>query len=169
MLQIEIRDELPEDYEQIKQITIAAFTNHPYSNCREYILVEKLREKKSLTVSLVAIVNGEVAGHVAFSPIITGGSFCDWYGVGPLSVKPELQKHGIGSALMRAGMEKIKATGGKGCVLVGDLLYYARFGYHHSDVMTFPHAPKENFVVLSLGGEEISGEVEFDTAFAECA
>jgi predicted N-acetyltransferase YhbS len=169
MLQIEIRDELPEDYEQITQITIAAFTNHPYSNCREYILVEKLREKKSLTVSLVAIVNGEVAGHVAFSPVQVAGIACNWYSVGPLSVKPELQKQGIGSALMRAGMEKIKGIGGQGCVLVGDPLYYVRFGYHNSDIMTFPHAPKENFMIIEFGGGEIPGEVDFDAAFAECA
>jgi putative acetyltransferase len=169
MLQIEIRDELPKDYEQITQITIAAFTNHPYSNCREYLLVQKLREKKSLTVSLVAMVKGEVAGHVAFSPVRIAGVFCGWYGVGPLSVKPELQKKGIGSALMRAGMEKMKSLGAKGCVLVGDPMYYARFGYHNSDGMTFQHAPEENFVVLALGGEEMPGKVEFDAAFAECA
>jgi putative acetyltransferase len=169
MLQIEIRDEFPIDYEQITKITIAAFTGHPYSNCKEYILVQKLREKKSMTVSLVAIVNGEVAGHIAFSPVLIAGKSCDWYGVGPLSVNPELQKQGIGSALMKAGIEKIKALGGKGCVLVGDPDYYVRFGYRNSDVMTFSHAPKENFMIIEFGGGEIPGEVDFDAAFAECA
>ena len=166
MLNIIIRDESPQDYNGITRITMAAFTGHPYSRNTEQFIVEKLRETKKLSVSLVAVGNEEVVGHVAFSPVTINGKFCNWYGVGPLSVKPALWKQGIGSALMRTGMEKIKTLHGEGCVLVGDPLYYIRFGYHTSDKLTFAHAPKENFLILPFSEKEISGEVEFDEAFA---
>lgn len=162
-----IRDEREGDAAAIRAVTLAAFAGMPYSQQTEAAIVEALRAANALAVSLVAVEGGEVAGHVAFSPIaIDGADAPGWFGVGPLSVRPGRQRAGIGSALMRAGIERVKAPGGKGCVLVGDPAYYRRFGFEASTSLSCPGLPAEYFQVLVLASEMPSGAVAFHPAFA---
>jgi putative acetyltransferase len=63
------------------------------------------------------------------SPVAVSEGSLDWYGLGPISVLPDLQKQGIGKCLMHGGLSSLKSLGAKGCVLVGDPGYYERFGF----------------------------------------
>src|SRR6202142_1423033 len=106
---ITIRPETPSDYEAIEQITIAAFSGKPYSDQTEHLVIRRLREAKALSVSLVAEMNGAIVGHIAFSVVKINGEDKQWYGLGPVSVLPSFQKQGIGSALIKEGLARIRA------------------------------------------------------------
>ena len=123
-----IRNEKDSDIEAISEVTIAAFTNHPYSQNTEQFIIKALRAANALAVSLVAVMEGRVVGHIAFSPVSISGRSCDWYGLGPISVLPDRQKQGIGKALMNEGLSALRNRGAKGCALVGDR--GAQFGLH---------------------------------------
>ena len=124
-----IRDERPEDVDAIRNLTARAFAGMPYSDGTESAIVDRLREAGTLTLSLVAAMDGAVVGHVAFSPVAISDGSKDWFGLGPISVEPQHQREGIGSALVDAGLSRLKALGARGCVLVGDPGYYGRFGF----------------------------------------
>ncbi len=160
-----IRNEQPSDYDAITEITIAAFRNEPHSEHTEQSIIHALRRANALILSLVAEIDGEVVGHVAFSPVTISGHFCDWYGVGPVSVRPDYQQRGIGKALMNEGLSKLKTCGAKGCVLVGDPDYYIRFGFRNHPELRLEGVPQEVFLALPFGSEETSGVVEFHEGF----
>lgn len=163
---IVIRDEQEGDAAAIRAVTLAAFQNMPYSQQTEAAIVDALRAAGALAVSLVAVEGDEVTGHVAFSPIaIDGAPASGWFGVGPLSVRPDRQRKGIGTALMRAGLERLEKSGGKGCALVGDPAYYRRFGFRTTPSLTYPEVPAEYFQVLELASDAPSGTVAFHPAF----
>jgi putative acetyltransferase len=162
-----IRDEREHDAAAIRAVTLAAFANMPYSRQTEAAIVEALRAAGALTVSLVAIEAVDVVGHVAFSPAsIDGEAVPGWYGVGPLSVRPDRQRSGIGSALMREGIARLRALGGKGCVVVGDPAYYQRFGFQARPGLTVPGVPPEHVRFLDLEAEWAPGVVAFHPGFA---
>jgi putative acetyltransferase len=123
-----IRPETSNDYESITQVTLATFTSGSYKPT-EHLIIEGLREVGALSLSLVAEVNKRIVGHVAFSVVSINGEDKGWYGLGPISVQPEFQRRGIGSALITEGLLKIRQRGAQGCVLVGSSLYYNRFGF----------------------------------------
>src|SRR5690606_8155510 len=101
---IVIRDETPDDGRAISEVTIAAFQTLEISSHTEQFIVEALRAAKALTVSLVAELDDQVIGHIAFSPVTITDGTPDWYGLGPVSVSPEHQRMGIGTALIEAGL-----------------------------------------------------------------
>jgi putative acetyltransferase len=80
-------------------------------------------------LSLVADENGRLAGHIAFSPVQIDGTSSGWHGLGPVAVGPEWQRRGIASALIHAGIERLRKLGSNGCVVVGELEFYKRFGF----------------------------------------
>jgi putative acetyltransferase len=84
-----------------------------------------------LTISLVAEIDGQVVGHIAFSPVTISDGAIGWYGLGPVSVLPEHQKKGIGKSLISEGLSLLKKLGGQGCVLVGHPAYYKRLGFQN--------------------------------------
>ena len=114
-----MHDETPADIPAITEVTSAAFKTLAVSNQTEHYIIEALRAAGPLAVSLVAEVDGRVAGHIAFSSVRMSDGSTGWYGLGPVSVLPELQGRGIGSALIRAGLKRLKALGAHGCCLVG--------------------------------------------------
>lgn len=122
-MKLTIRDETRCDIEAITTVTKAAFENHPISQGTEQFIITALREAGALTVSLVAELDGQVVGHVALSPVTMSDGTPDWYGLGPLSVLPAYQRQGIGKALMREVMTRLRSLGAAGCVLVGDPAY----------------------------------------------
>ncbi|MBU0908249.1 MAG: N-acetyltransferase, partial [Proteobacteria bacterium] len=124
-----IRPETPADIEAISTVTIAAFENHPISHQTEQFIITALRAAHALTLSLVAELDGQVVGHIAFSPVTISDGSQNWHGLGPISVLPEYQRQGIGKALMQEGLSRLKALGSNGCVLVGPPEYYHRFGF----------------------------------------
>ena len=119
-----IRPERDSDIDAIFNVTQAAFENHPYSAGTEQYIVNALRAAKALSLSLVAEVDGQVIGHIAFSPVTISDGTDNWYGIGPVSVLPEFQKKGCGKSLINEGLALLKTSGAQGCVLVGDPKYY---------------------------------------------
>ena len=89
-----------------------------------------------------------------------------WFGLGPVSVRPNLHRRGIGMALMRRALERLKRMGAAGCCLVGHPRYYRRFGFLPVPGFVHRGVPEEVFLALSLDGSTPQGAVEFHPAFA---
>lgn len=88
-MNITIRDEQPEDIKNIEALTKAAFLNEEHSSHTEQFIVNSLRKHKQLTISLVAIEDDLIVGHVAISPVTITSGDTGWYGLGPISVCPK--------------------------------------------------------------------------------
>lgn len=160
-----IRDETDTGIPAITAVTIAAFKTLDISNQTEHFIVEALRAAKALTVSLVAELDGRVVGHIAFSPVTLSDGTPGWYGLGPVSVLPELQRQGIGTALIQAGLARLKALGAQGCCLVGHPSYYGRFGFRNVEGLGYEGVPPEAFFALAFSGPLPQGNVTFHEAF----
>lgn len=118
-----IRDERPEDVDGIDAVHRAAFPTP-----LEAQLVRMLRESGNLRVSIVAEIDGAIAGHIAFSPVEVAGS-CSGLGLGPVGVLPTRHKQGIGRALVKAGLTSCLSVDCGFVVVLGDPAYYAQFGF----------------------------------------
>ena len=160
-----IRQEQKHDYDAIKQVTADAFALMEHSNQTEPAIIAALRDAGALTISLVATDGDEIIGHVAFSPVTIDGEDHRWFGLGPVSVRPDLQGRGIGGALIRRGLNELRAQGAAGCVLLGDPSYYRRFGFENDSDLRYPGGPPEYFMRLTFGGSDPVGHVEYHAAF----
>jgi len=165
-MNIIIRNEIESDVEAISEITKAAFENCPHGNHTEQFIINALRDANALTISLVAEAGKKVVGHIAFSPVTISDGSLGWYGLGPISVLPELQRQGIGKSLMHEGLSSLKALGAKGCVLVGDPGYYERFGFRNLPDLVLDGVPQEYFLALPFEESKTSGTVIFHEGFA---
>ncbi|CAB3925816.1 GNAT family N-acetyltransferase [Achromobacter anxifer] len=163
-----ILPETPGDRDAIFALTQAAFKDHPHSQQTEGYITNALREAGVLTLSLVAWEDGRAVGHAAFSPVSIGDGAADWYGLGPVAVLPELQGRGIGAALIRDGLERLKALGAAGCVVLGEPAYYARFGFAQMPALTYPGVPPEYFMA-QVYTRPAQGEVAYHKAFEATA
>jgi len=122
-----------------------------------------------LTLSLVAELDGRVVGHVAVSPVTISDGSAGWFGLGPISVAPALQRQGIGSALMREAIGRLRALGASGCFLVGNPAYYERFGFRNGVGLLYGDAPEEVSLALAIDGPMPHGTVHFHEAFEATA
>jgi putative acetyltransferase len=164
-----IRPERESDIDVIFAVTKAAFEDHPISNHTEQYIVNALRAAKALSLSLVAEVDGQVIGHIAFSPVTIADGSDNWYGIGPVSVLPAFQRRGYGKALINEGLARLKASGAQGCLLVGDPNYYKRFGFRNLPELSLAGVPPENFLGLPFGEHIPNGAVTFHQAFSATA
>jgi putative acetyltransferase len=146
--QITIRNETDADHGAIGAVTIAAFETLEISRHTEQFIVAALRAARALTISLVAEIEGHVVGHIAFSPVGMSDGTPDWYGLGPVSVLPEWQRQGIGTALIREGLARLPAIHARGCCLVGHPGYYGRFGFANPPTLVLEGVPPEVFFAL---------------------
>lgn len=162
---MQIRDETTDDIAAITAVTIAAFATLEISNHTEQFIIAALRDAGALTFSLVAEVDGRVVGHIAFSPVTISDGSPGWYGLGPVSVLPEYQRRGIGGALIREGISRLKDIEARGCCLVGHPAYYGRFGFRNTAELVMEGVPAEVFFVLSLDGPVPQGVVGFHAGF----
>lgn len=165
-MNVTIRREIESDVEAISELTAAAFANLPISNHTEQFIISALRAANALTISLVAEADNKVVGHIAFSPVTISDGSRDWYGLGPISVAPELQKQGIGKSLIREGLAALKALGGKGCVLVGHPGYYQRFGFRNTPDLVVDGVPSQYVFALPFEESKVHGTVVFHEGFA---
>ncbi len=149
----------------ITEVTVAAFKTLEISNHTEQFIIEALRVAKALTVSLVAEVDGRVIGHIAFSPLTISDGARNWYGLGPVSVLPEYQRQGIGKALIREGLSRLKDMNAQGCCLVGHPDYYRKFGFKNMPGLVHEGVPQEVFFALSFDGHTPQGTVAFHVGF----
>ncbi|NLX18861.1 MAG: N-acetyltransferase [Desulfobulbus sp.] len=160
-----IRPEQSADTERIRALALNAFLAQTQSSHTEHRIIDRLRETNSLSISLVAEVDGEIVGHIAFSDVDISDGSTGWYALGPLSVLPAMQRKGIGSALVRAGLKELRQRGAHGCVLLGNPAFYRQFGFRNNPDLLLAESPQENFLAQSLTGENARGVVTYHPAF----
>lgn len=165
MSAVTIRPEQAGDEGTIHRLTEAAFRDMPFSEGDEQHLVDALRRDGDLALTLVAEDGARIVGHIAFSRVAISDGTAEWYDLGPVSVWPERQRQGIGSALIRHGITVLRARGAAGIVLLGSPDYYGRFGFRHEPQLRYPGPPPEYFQCLVLEGALPAGEVIYPPAF----
>lgn len=161
---VTLRAESDGDADAIALVTRRAFDGAPHSDGSEADIIDRLRQADALTISLVAVDDGEIVGHLAISPVEWQG-VGRWAGLGPISVEPNRQGAGIGSALIRRALSDIQAQGFDGCVVLGDPRYYQRFGFRTDSRLFYPGPPPEYFMALAFRAIEGSGAVRYHPAF----
>jgi putative acetyltransferase len=162
---MEIRSEIPSDEQAISTVITAAFLGAEHSGGNEAKIVEVLRSARALAVSLVATDEERIVGHVAFSPVTIDGRSDSWFGLGPVAVVPSRQGEGIGSALIEAGLTKLRARGSKGCVVLGEQAYYGRFGFTAGCSLHLAGVPPQYFQQLKFKDHPCGGMVKYHAAF----
>ncbi|WP_340588417.1 N-acetyltransferase [Erythrobacter alti] len=160
-----IRQEREGDEAAIRALVGDAFEDHAHSSGIEPEIIERLRQDRTPMLSLVAVLDDAVVGHIAFSPVTISDGTQGWYGLGPLSVAPARQRGGIGIALCEAGFDRLRADGAAGCVVLGDPGYYGRFGFEHDSTLAYPGVPQHLFQRLIFAGNPPAGEVTYAPAF----
>lgn len=157
-----IRPETPGDYSAIDNITSAAFDHKD-----EAALVAQLREDGDAVLSLVAEERGQLIGHILLS---TMKAPFKALGLAPVSVHPDHQNKGVGSALIKNAIEEAKARGFDAIFLLGEPAYYTRFGFNIEDAKTFqsPYAgPYFMALPLGPGFQASDAEIEYAPAFQQ--
>ena len=160
-----IRWEEPREGDAIREVVGHAFAEAPQSSGTERAIVAALRASDALTISLVAVKDDEVVGHIALSPVATEDEAEGWFGLGPVSVIPGCQRQGVGSALIREALGQLQGSGATGCVVLGDPNYYGRFGFEHDPAVTYRYVPPPYFQILTFTGQKPVGAVEYHPAF----
>ena len=165
---MQIRAETPRDFASVEEINRAAFGSDA-----EARLVGLLREQANPCVSLVAEDNGNVVGHILFTPVSVPGSGGVAMGLAPMAVAPARQRSGIGSALVKAGLERCKELGAVAVVVLGHPEFYPKVGFAPADRFGLRceyDAPAEAFMAIELragGLRGASGTVKYHAAFSQ--
>ena len=163
-----IRHETPADILGVRAVNLAAFETGA-----EAALVDALRENGKYTLSLVACIEGEVVGHILFTDIDLepGGAEARILGLAPMAVLPDRQGRGIGSALVRRGLEDCLELGYRGIVVLGHPAFYPRFGFTPASqhgITCIYDAPDEAFMALALGDADLpKGRALYQPEFGE--
>ena len=165
-----IRSETAEDGVDIRFVYGKAFGRES-----EAELVEKLRNRGMLVVSLVALSDRQVVGHIAFSPVTVQSEDSSFQAIalGSVGVLPEYQRKGIGSQLVRKGLEECHSLGHEIVVVVGHPDYYPRFGFVPARSKCIEcefEVPDEAWMLLELREGALAGRrgtVTFQPEFRE--
>ena len=163
-----LRLEAPEDAAAIHDLTERAFEPMAFSDGTEPGLPEALREAGALLLSLVAVsADGNLLGQVTFSPLTFEPETAQrWAGLGPIAVEPGFQKQGIGSALVKEGLRRLKAQGFDGVGLIGNPLVYGPMGFISTGEQTYAGLEPKFVQIISLSDEEPpAGEMVFHPSF----
>jgi putative acetyltransferase len=146
---IEIRPEEPQDQNAIHRLNLAAFENGP-----EAALVDALRSSCKEYLAFVAVEDGVVVGHILFTPVTVDGSDVTGMGLAPMAVLPSHQRKGIGSRLVRHGLDHLRQSGCPFVIVLGHPEYYPRFGFEPASryglVSQWEGVPEEAFMVAVL-------------------
>ena len=155
------------DRDTVRTVNIAAFETQAEAD-----LVDVLRQHAQPIVSLVAEEDGEVVGHIMFSPVsLSGHPDLKVMGLGPMAVVPAYQRKGFGSALVQAGLDHCRELGFAAVVVLGHPTYYPRFGFSPSSQFGIDSeydVPEEVFMAMELKPEalsQITGRVRYHPAF----
>lgn len=163
-----IRPESDNDHDAVHALNASAFESPA-----EAMLVDTLREQAKPVISLVAEMDGTVAGHILFTPV-TLSTYPDLQvmGLAPMAVIPGHQKQGVGSALVRAGLDQCRQMGYVAVVVLGHPEYYPRFGFSPSsrfDMDSEYDVPEDVFMAMELKPGALcgkTGRVKYHAAFA---
>jgi putative acetyltransferase len=164
---VQIRSENEEDRAAIQAVNESAF-----AAATEARLVAALRHHARPFISLVAEDGGSIVGHIMFSPVVViGHPELKLMGLAPMAVSPQHQRKGIGSALVRAGLEECRNFGFGAVVVLGHPEYYPRFGFIPASrygLVCEYDVPEEAFMVTELQPGYLagaSGTVKYHVAF----
>lgn len=166
-----IRDEEQADHSQVFEINARAFDTD-----LEAKLVEALRASVEPLISLVALVDERLVGHILFTPVTVEGCAkggAALMGLGPMAVLPEYQGRGIGSRLVEEGLARCRVLGTEAVVVFGHADYYPRFGFEPAKRYALRYKSEEldpYFMVLELEPgilKSVSGDVHYSPEFEE--
>jgi len=165
-----IRRETPEDIDSIRRVNRQAFDQD-----EEAELVDRLRNRDAVTLSLVAVQEDGIVGHILFSPVTVESEHSSFAAVtlAPMAVLPTHQRQEIGSQLVRAGLEECRRLGHQIVVVLGHPDYYPRFGFVPAKARGIDcefEAPQEAWMLLELKERALSGRdgtVKFQPEFQE--
>lgn len=152
-----IRAESADDYAAVRRVNEQAFGRPD-----EAALVDALRKRVEPHISLVAVVEEQVVGHIFFSPVVIESEAQAFtaMGLAPMAVLPEFQNQGIGSALVRSGLEECRRVGHEVVVVLGHPEYYPRFGFvpaKQKGLSCEYPVPDEVFMALELTEGALAG------------
>lgn len=167
---LKIREEKQEDINQIRALNQKAF-----GQLQESELVDKLRNNVRPFISLVAELDHKVVGHILFTPVFieTNGQNIEGMGLAPMAVLPEFQKQGIGSALVKEGLELLKRLSCPFVVVLGHPEYYPRFGFEPAiqfGIRCEWEVPDGAFMILAFESstlKQFSGIVKYRPEFSQ--
>lgn len=155
------------DWSAVRALNMSAFMTSAEAN-----LVDALRKKSQPVVSLVAKENETVVGHIMFSPVtLTGCPDLKIMGLAPMAVAPQCQRKGIGSTLVRVGLERCRQLGFGAVVVLGHTSFYPRFGFKPSSSFCIGceyEVPEDLFMVIELQSGYLigrSGTIKYHEAF----
>lgn len=171
---ITIRPETDDDIAAIRHINEAAFGGQ-----EEADIVDKVRTQTGPKLSLVAVdESGQLLGHILFSPAVLAGDYGQVEGMAlaPMAVVPEYQNRGIGTQLVEAGLERLRASACPFVIVLGHSHYYPRFGFErasqHKIASQWPGVPDEAFMVLIMAPDKLPSEggvARYSPAFDDAA
>ncbi len=164
-----VREEDESDQDAVHAVNVSAF-----ETSAEADLVDALRAQAQPIVSLVAEEGGEVVGHIMFSPVsLPEHPNLKLMGLAPMAVTGQHQRKGIGSALVRAGLEQCKQLGITAVVVLGHPEYYPRFGFAASSrfgIDSEYDVPEDVFMAMELQPGALNGRtgrVKYHAAFGD--
>jgi putative acetyltransferase len=168
---VTIRNEEPADISGVRHVNQAAFDTRAESG-----LVDALRQQARPIVSLVAVDDDVVVGHILFSPVtLSSRPDVRFMGLAPMCVLPARQRQGIGSALVRAGLAECGRLGCRAAVVLGHADYYPRFGFASAStfgLVSEYDVPDEAFMAIELEPgalHQSAGTIRYHPAFASLA
>ena len=170
-MDIIIRQETKNDFRAVYSLTKSAF-----GQVNESELIEALRKSHTFVpeLSLVAIIDSQIVGHILFTKIIISdpaGFENSSLSLAPLSVDPRFQRQGIGGQLIRFGLNKAKELGYKSVIVLGHEHYYPKFGFSPSskwDIKAPYDVPENAFMGIELvenGLMNARGTVQYPKEF----
>ena len=165
-----IRRETPKDIDSIRYVNEQAFGQK-----EEAEIIDKLRKRDVVTLSLVAVQADQIVGHILFSPVSAESEYSSFEAItlAPMAVLPEYQRKGIGSQLVRVGLEECRRLGHEIMVVLGHPDYYPRFGFVPASTYSIKckyDVPDEVFMALELRQGALSGRsgvVKYQPEFNE--
>lgn len=162
-----VRPETDRDQKAVYAVNALAF-----DTSAEAKLVNVLRQQATQVLSLVAEIDKEVVGHILFSPVhLSGHPDLKVMGLAPMAVRPQQQRQGVGSALVRAGLKQCKQLGFTAVVVLGHPNYYPRFGFVPASrfgIDSEYEVPEDVFMAMELEPKALNGKtgkVQFHKAF----
>jgi putative acetyltransferase len=162
---IEIRHEQPHDVDAVREVNRQAFAQE-----QEGRIIDALRERGAAMLSLVAVADDEVVGHIMFSPVNVSSLL--GAALGPMAVVPAYQRRGIGSQLVERGLARLRAAGCPFIVVLGHPDFYPRFGFRPAVAHGLTcewNVPPEAFMVNILDpqvADQLRGRVQYPTEFS---
>jgi len=165
---MEIRPFTASDADAVFEVHRRAFDGRT----EESRIVQRLHDADKAVVSLVAVANDRIVGHVLFSPTTVDdhGENVELVGLAPVGVIPENRNEGVGSLLIQRGLEKCREAGADAVVVLGDPGYYSRFGFERASEYGLgnEYGVDEEFMVKPLHEgalDDVDGTVAYQPEF----